>query len=135
MYTGYSTVQQEGRWSLVKPADPWLAGKRGEFGCYTVGRASIVPPQVAKRRDHRRPVMAWRPPGAHDDWGQLEMNPLAGARRSDQTSKLCGRPPWRGLCWGHLWILLSCFEAADGDSVLLVADLETNVHRDHWSTL
>ena len=67
--------------------------------------------------------MAWRPPGAHDNWGQLEMDPLAGARRSDR--RFARAAPWTRLCWAHVWILLYCFEAAGGDSVLPVANLET----------
>ena len=68
----------------VKRADLLLAGRRGSLDA--VDRVSIVPPpQVAKRRDRRRPVVALRSPGAYDDWGQLaEADPLAGDRRRDR---------------------------------------------------
>ena len=55
--------------------------------------------------------------------GQLEMDPLAGARHSDR--RFARAAPWTRLCWMYVWILLNCFEVAGGDSVLLVADLET----------
>ena len=77
--------------------------------------------------------MAWGPPGADGDWGQLETDPLAGTGCLGRQFLWAATPA--RFCWLYVRVCLYRLEAAGGDRVLLVSHLKEELVEERCRTL